>query len=211
MAERSFMSTGFWGKKVGMTQVFLDNKVVPATMVNAANWIVTNIRTKERDGYNALQVGCVKERYMDQTFSPEWLKNMKCYFSLIREVEWSGDVSEVTIGKPVDFFTVLQGGDKVDVSGTSKGRGFAGVVKRYGFGGPPGSHGATMGKRPGSIGHMRSQGRVIKGKKLPGHMGVDWKTVQKLEVIRVEPDAGVVLIKGSAPGNAGSFLYVRKA
>jgi len=204
------MITGFWGKKIGMTQVYKDNKAIPVTVIDASNWVVTNIRKPERDGYMAIQIGCIKDRYVDKTFNNDWIKQPKKYFSLVREVRFDSDMPEVKVGSPVDFYSLLNDGDVVDVSGTSKGRGFAGVVKRHGFGGPPGSHGSKMGNKPGSIGCMRSQGRVFKGKRLPGHMGVDWKMLRKLKVVRVEPDKAVVFVKGSVPGNAGSFLYVRK-
>jgi large subunit ribosomal protein L3 len=211
MAERSFMVTGFWGKKIGMTQVFVNDKMVPVTVIDAANWLITNVRTQERDGYTAIQVGCLRKRYEGKPFSADWLKQLKNYFSLVREVKLEGELPELTLGQPVDFYSLFQGGEKVHVSGTTKGRGFAGCVKRHRFNGPPGSHGSKMGKKPGSISHMRSQGRVIKGKRLPGHMGVDWMMARNLEIVRVEPDAGVLLVKGPVPGNAGSFLYVRKA
>lgn len=205
------MVTGFWGKKIGMTQVFVEDKVVPVTVIDTANWVVTNIRTDDRDGYKAIQVGRLRDRYVGKPFSTEWLKDLKSYFSLVREVLCEKDMPELTVGQPVDFVKLVQGGDMVHVSGTSKGRGFAGCVKRHRFNGPPGSHGSKMGKKPGSISHMRSQGRVIKGKRLPGHMGADWLMLRNLEVVRVEPEAGIVLVKGSVPGNSGSFLYVRKA
>jgi len=120
-------------------------------------------------------------------------------------------VGDITVGKPADFYTVLQPGNIVDVVGVTKGCGFAGVVKRHGFAGPPGSHGSTMGRRPGSIGFMRSQGRVIKGKRLPGHMGVQKRVARGLNVVRVEPEKRIILVKGSVPGKAGTLLFVRKA
>lgn len=205
------MITGFWGKKIGMTQVFVEGKVVPVTVIDAGNWFVTNIRTKERDGYNAVQIGCVRSRYVGEPFAAEWLKNLKKYFGLIREIKIEGEMPELNIGQPADAYTSFQQGDKVDVSGTTKGCGFAGVVRRHRFNGPPGSHGSTMGNRPGSMSFMRSQGRVIKGKRLPGHMGVAWRMARNLVVVRVEPETGVMLVKGAVPGKAGSFLRVLKA
>lgn len=205
------MVTGFWGKKIGMTQVFVEGKVIPVTVIDAGNWFITNIRTKDRDGYNAIQVGCLKDRYVGESFSSEWLKDLKKYFSLVREVKIEGDMPELTLGQPADAFTSFQQGDKVDVSGMTKGCGFAGVVRRHRFAGPPGSHGSTMGNRPGSLSFMRRQGRVIKGKRMPGHMGDVWRMMRNLKVVKVEPETGVMLVKGAVPGKAGSFLRVLKA
>jgi large subunit ribosomal protein L3 len=205
------MITGFWGKKIGMTQVFVEGKMIPVTVIDAGNWFITNIRTKERDGYNAIQVGYVRSKYAGLPFSTEWLKNLKQYFGLVREVKIEGDMPELTIGQTADVYTSFQQGDKVDVSGTTKGCGFAGVVKRHHFAGPRGSHGSKMGNRPGSLSFMRRQGKVIKGKRMPGHMGADWCMMRNLEVVRIEPEARVMLVKGAVPGKAGSFLRVLKA
>lgn len=205
------MVTGFWGKKIGMTQVFLDEKVVPVTVIDANNWLVTNIRTKERDGYNAIQMGCLRNKFVGTPFTSEMIKSLTKFFGLIKEVKIEGDMPEFVIGQPVDILSIIAQGDKVDVSGTTKGRGFQGVVKRHRFAGPPGSHGSKMGNRPGSLSFMRRQGRIIKGKRLPGHMGAKWRMMRNLEVVRIEPEAGVVLVKGCVPGHAGSFLRVLKA
>ena len=204
---------GLWGKKVGMTQVFADNKVVPVTVIDTAHWFVTNTRVVEKDGFNAVQVGCVRPRYVEQPFSVDWIKQPKKYFSFIREVKLDKHPSEFAfeVGKQADFFALIQQGDKMDVQGTSIGRGFAGVVKRHGFNGPPGSHGDKMGKAPGSLSFMRSQGRVIKGKKMPGHMGNVNKVIRNLEVIRIKPENNVVLLKGSVPGKTGSLVFLRKS
>jgi len=205
------MVTGFWGKKIGMTQVFVEGKVIPVTLIDAGNWFITNIRTKDRDGYNAIQVGYLKDRYIGESFSVDWLRNLKKYFSFVREVKVEGDMPELSLGQPADAFTFFQQGDKVDVSGMTKGCGFAGVVRRHRFAGPPGSHGSNMGNKPGSLSFMRRQGRIIKGKRMPGHMGDVWRMMRNLQVVRVEPEAGVVLVKGAVPGKAGSFLRVLKA
>ncbi|MEX0849519.1 MAG: 50S ribosomal protein L3 [Candidatus Dependentiae bacterium] len=204
--------TGLWGKKIGMTQVFAENKVVPVTVINTAHWFITNIRTVEKDGYDAVQVGCVRPKYEEQEFSLDWIKQPKKYFSFIREIKLNKDIAlELEVGKPASFLNVIQQGDMVDVHGTSKGRGFAGVVKRHGFAGPPASHGSKMGKRPGSISFMRSQGRVPKGKRMPGHLGDDSKVIRNLEIITIKPNDNVVLLKGSVPGKAGSLIFLQKA
>jgi large subunit ribosomal protein L3 len=115
------------------------------------------------------------------------------------------------IGQALDFRNYVTQGDAIHVTGTSKGRGFQGGVKRHGFGGLPASHGSTMHRRTGSVSHMRSQGRVIKGKRLPGHHGVDQKVMRNLEVVQIEKDAPVILVKGSVPGHSGAFVFITKA
>lgn len=205
--------TGLWGKKIGMTQVFADNKAVPVTVIDVSNWYITNSKTVERDGYNAVQIGCVRPRYQDQELDSDWLKQLKKHFTFVREIKLDKNPSEMAleIGKPAGFLAILQQGDKVDVLGTSKGRGFAGAVKRHGFSGAPASHGAKMGRRPGSLSWMRSQGRVPKGKRLPGHLGNAQKVIRNLEIVTVRPDDNVVLVKGSVPGKTGSLVFLRKA
>lgn len=205
--------TGLWGKKIGMTQVFADNKAVPVTVIDTSNWYITNSKTVERDGYNAVQIGCVRSRYQGQELASDWLKQLKKHFTFVREIKLDKNPVEMAleIGKPAGFLAILQQGDKVDVLGTSKGRGFAGVVKRHGFAGSSASHGAKMGRRPGSLSWMRSQGRVPKGKRLPGHLGNAQKVIRNLEVVTIRPDDNVVLVKGSVPGKTGSLVFIRKA
>ncbi|TET06982.1 50S ribosomal protein L3 [Candidatus Dependentiae bacterium] len=205
------MVIGVWGKKIGMTQIFDNERVIPVTVINLDHWIVTNIKRKDRDGYEAVQVGCLRDKYISQPFSLQWLKNLKKYFSHIREIKDVDIVSDVKIGQPAEFYTLLKLGDSIDISGITKGCGFAGVVKRYGFSGPPGSHGSTMGNRPGSIGSFCSQGKVVKGKRLPGHKGVQKRFIRRLKVVRIEPEMKIMLVKGSVPGKVGSLLFVRKA
>lgn len=204
------MVSGVWGKKVDMTQLFSDNKVIPVTVVDVSNWIVTDIKTVERDGYNAIQIGCLKDRYVGQKPQADWMKKPSTYFSIRREVKIDSIPADMKIGNAADFHTQLSAGSKVDVSGVTRGRGFAGVVKRHGFAGGRASHGSTLGRAPGSLSFMRSQGRVIKGKRLPGHMGVKQRVMQKLDVIEVRNDGPVVMVKGSIPGHAGSLVFLRK-
>jgi len=209
------MIRGLWGKKIGMTQVFTGEAVVPVTVVDVSGWIVTNVRTTDRDGYKAVQVGRIKDRYASKKFDINWLKKPKEYFSFVKEIKLDKEASEIdgvsiAIGKPADFLAILAEGDFVDVFGKSKGCGFAGVVRRYNFAGPPGSHGSTMGKRPGSIGSFCSQGKVIKGKKMPGHMGDRNCAVECLKVVKIDKDADVVLVKGAIPGKSGSLVFLRK-
>lgn len=204
------MTHEFWGKKIGMTQLFVGDKVVPVTAIDVANWVVTQVKTQEHDGYNAVQIGLPRDRYIKQAFSAEWLKKASKYFVLIREVKLS-NVANFTVGQSADFYAQLVEGDKVNVTGTTKGNGYAGVVRRHGFSGGGASHGSTLGKAPGSMSFMRSRGRVIKGKRLPGHMGTLQKVMHGLNVVKIEQDARVLLVKGSVPGKAGSLVFVKKA
>lgn len=207
------MVSGLWGKKIGMTQVFsAENAVVPVTVIDVSGWYVTNIKTKERDGYTAIQVGNVRDRYSQTPFSIEWLKKPAKYFRVLREIRVNAETIESlpAVGEAFDFGSVLQAGLSVDVFGTSTGRGFCGCIKRHGFNGPPGSHGSTMGKRPGGIGFMRSRGRVIKGKRLPGQTGNESCAVKNLQVVKIDSDARIVMLKGAVPGRSGSFVFIRK-
>lgn len=200
---------GLWGKKIGMTQVFSDaQKVIPVTVIDLGNWYITQVKTKENDGYSAVKLGHVKGRYAEQAFSADWLQEPRKYFSAFKEVPLDGEI-ELSVGQPADVAAILVKGDSVDVFGITKGAGFQGVVKRHGFAGGRASHGATFGRFPGGLSFMRSRGRVIKGRRMPGHMGVERRVMKNLEVVKVEPS--VVLVKGSVPGKAGSLVYVRKA
>lgn len=203
------MINGLWGRKIGMTQVFAQDAVVPVTVIDVAHWRVTRIKTVERDGYAALQVGCVRQRYTEEQFSEGWLKQAKKYFSALKEIKLNSD-SDFTIGQLVDSVQILNEGEAIDAFGITKGCGFAGAVRRHGFSGGRASHGSKFGRFPGSLGGFRSQGRVAKGKKLPGHMGVDQRVMKNLKVVRTNPEAHVILIKGSVPGKAGSLVFLRK-
>lgn len=205
------MVAGLWGRKVGMTQVFSQGKVIPVTVIDAANWFVTQIKSVERDGYNAVQLGLLRDRYVQQEFSADWLKALSKYFMMVREIPVDTLPEGLQVGSRADFYSTFAQGDRVDAFGNTKGCGFAGVIRRHGFNGPRASHGDTMGRRPGSMGYMRSQGRVIKGKKLPGHMGVEQQAVKNLTVVTVDQDARLILVKGSVPGKPGTLIFVRKA
>lgn len=204
------MISGLWGKKIGMTQVFADNgKVVPVTVIDVAHWIVTQIKTKERDGYDAVQLGCLKRSFEGKEFTPSWLQDTQHYFSVLKEVHIAA-THDMQVGKSADIDSLLAKGDSVNVFGVTIGRGFQGGVKRHGFKGGPASHGDNLGRKPGSIGYMRSRGRVIKGWRMAGHMGTDRRVMKNLEIIRIEADAHVVLVKGSVPGKSGSLVYMQK-
>ena len=204
------MINGIWGRKIGMTQIFSDNKVVPVTVVDTSNWLITQIKTEANDGYNALQIGCLRKRFQGQTFQPDWLGMRKKHFLHVREVRVSSLSEEFVAGTIININEVLKENDRVDVSGVTKGAGFQGVVKRHGFTGARASHGAGFGRHPGSIGFMRARGKVIKGKKLPGHMGARNRTAKNLTVVQVRAEDNLVLVKGSTAGKPGSVVFLRR-
>lgn len=197
------------GKKVGMTQVFTETGVaVPVTVIELGPNFVTQLKTLERDGYSAVQVGFSETKRLNM---PEkgHLKGLPPLKHL-REVR-SENGDELTVGQQIDA-SIFAKGDKVDIIGTSKGKGFAGVVKRHGFAGGPKTHGQSDRHRaPGSIGASATPGRVFKGMRMAGHMGNERCTIQNLEVVEVYPDRNVMLVKGSVPGAKNQLLVVRKA
>ncbi len=204
------MVGGFYGKKVGMTQLFSENQVIPVTIIDVSSWYVTDIKTQERDGYYAVQLAKVRKRYEGEKFSPLWLKDKKEYFLFVREVPMTVAPVGVKVGAAADFFKHFIVGEKVNVSGVTKGCGFAGVMRKHNYAGGRASHGSMMGRRPGSIGSLTKSGHVIKGKGLPGHMGVNKRTMQNLEVIQVLAENNAIAVKGCVPGKAGSLVFVSK-
>jgi large subunit ribosomal protein L3 len=199
------------GKKVGMTQIFdKDGNVVPVTVVDVGNWFVTQVKTAEKDGYSSLQLGLPRKRYRGESFSPAWLKSKKDYFLHLKEV--SLDVNDkFDVGQEIKLDQVLlQDGEKVSVTGTSRGLGFQGVVKRHNFKGGPKAHGSKFHRRPGALSSMRTQGEVFKGKRLPGHMGFAQVTVKGLKVVQINKDSGHVLLKGTVPGKKDSLVFINK-
>lgn len=201
------------GKKVGMTQIFdKDRRVVPVTVLHFTDWYVLQLKIVEKDGYSALQLGRLKDKYRDKAFSVGWLSKKKNFFSILREVLIdSKDRKDFKVGQKLDLNNIdLAEGDFVDVAGKTVGRGFQGVVKRWNFSGGPKSHGSNFHRVPGSIGNMCSQGNVIKGKKLPGHYGAERVKVKGLQVIRINKDLGSLYIKGAVPGKKDALLALFK-
>ena len=201
------MTIGLLGKKIGMTQVFLeDGRVEAVTAVEAGPCMVTQVRTKANDGYEAVQLGFGEVRRITKAMEGHLRPTGK--FRHLRELPVR-DIGEVQLGQRVDA-SILQPGDLVDVTGTSKGRGFAGGVRRHGFHGGPKTHGQSDRHRaPGSIGAGTTPGRVLKGKKMAGHMGNSRTTVQGLEIIQVDPERNLLLIKGAVPGARNGLLIIR--
>jgi large subunit ribosomal protein L3 len=204
---------GLWGKKVGMTQIFQGDKVVPVTVVDVAHWFVIAVKTVKKDDYDAIQVGCVRLRYKGKTFLREWASDLKKYFQYVREIKIDNNklLNNFTIGQCIDLSSQVDFDNLVDVTGVTKGAGFAGVVRRHNFRGARASHGDTMGKRTGSIGSLTACGKVIKGKKMPGRMGGKQRTMKSVPVVSFDKDANLMLVKGSIPGKSGTLVFVRKA
>ena len=201
------------GEKVGMTQVWdEDNRVVPVTVLRVTPCRVVQVKTPETDGYSAIQVtlGVRDENKLTQPEAGHFRKAGVDAGRKLVELRLD-DVSEFTVGQEIGA-DILEQGDLVDVTAVSRGKGFAGAMKRHGFGGAPASHGAhRVHRKPGSVGQCATPGRVFKGKKLPGRMGNDKVTTLNLQVVKSDPEAEVVLVKGSVPGARGSTVIVRNA
>lgn len=206
---------GLWFKKIGMTQIFQgDGSLIPVTVLETGRWVITQVKKVDTDGYEAIQVGCMREAHQQKEFDASWLADKDTYFSRLCEIPSSEHNENNVVGATIDAGSLYQERDKVTVVGCTIGRGFQGGVKRHDFAGGPGSHGGKLGRKPGSMGFMRSRGRVIKGWRMAGHMGVEQRTVQNILVVRVEVnDANkqcFLFVKGSLPGKSKSYLYVQK-
>ena len=200
------------GKKVGMTQIFDENGVViPVTVIEAGPCTVVQVKTVEKDGYDAVQLGfgAVKEHKVNKPMKGHFSKGNVTPAKHLREFRVE-DTAAVKVGEEVKADIFAQG-DLVDIQGTTKGKGFQGVIKRHGQSRGPMGHGSMYHRRPGSMGPTSTPGRVFKGKKLPGHMGVETVTIQNLEVVKVDLDKNAILVKGSIPGNKGSIVKIRSA
>ena len=206
------MKKAIIGRKVGMTQIF-DEKgnVIPVTVIEAGPCSVIQVKTVETDGYDAVQLGfgTVKEKKLNKPEKGHFTKVKVTPVKHLREFRLS-DVSNVKVGDEIkaDVFTA---GETVDIQGTTKGKGFQGVIKRHGQSRGPMGHGSMYHRRPGSTGSTSTPGRVFKGKKLPGHMGNVTVTIQNLKVVRVDLDKNCILVKGSVPGNKGAILKIKDA
>jgi large subunit ribosomal protein L3 len=200
------------GKKLGMTQVWSeDDRLIPVTVIEAGPCVVSQVKTKDSDGYDAVQIayGAIRS---DKVTKPQ-----KGHFDKagveprrhVREVRLD-DTSELKTGDEVTV-EMFEVGSKVHVSGTSKGKGFAGVIKRHGFHGGRGSHGSHFHRSPGAIGQAATPSRVFKGKKMPGRMGGEAVTVRNLEVVQVDAEQNLLLVKGAVPGGKNAILTIRVA
>jgi large subunit ribosomal protein L3 len=206
---------GILGKKVGMTQIFDDRgEVIPVTVIEAGPCFVAQIKTVERDGYTAVQLGFEegKPKRLTQPQLKHLQKSNLPALRYLREIRMAPeDLADLEEGQKLTV-ALFEPGEYVDVSGISKGRGFAGVVKRHGFSGGPKTHGQSDRHRaPGSIGACTTPGRVFKGKRMPGRMGGDRVTVQNLEVVMVDPERNLLAIKGAVPGTKNGLVEIREA
>jgi large subunit ribosomal protein L3 len=204
---------GILGKKMGMTQIFDERgEVVPVTVIEAGPCFVTQVKTPERDGYAAVQLGFeeVKLKRLTRPQMGHLSRNQLPPLRYLREI-WVSDVGQYEEGQKIRV-SIFDVGDRVDVTGISKGRGFAGVVKRYGFRGGPKTHGQSDRQRaPGSIGAGTTPGRVYKGMRMPGRMGNARVTVQNLQVVLVDPERNLLAVKGAVPGARNGLLVVEEA
>jgi large subunit ribosomal protein L3 len=209
--ERS--AKGLLGTKLGMTQLWDENnRIVPVTVIDARTNVVTQVRTPEVDGYNAVQVGFgeIEGRKVNKPQSGHFDKAGTTPRRHVVEIR-TANAADYSVGQEIGADT-FAAGEEIDVTGTSKGKGFAGVMKRHGFAGVGASHGAHRNHRkPGSIGACATPGRVFKGVRMAGRMGRDTVTVQNLTVHAVDADKGLILIKGAIPGPKGSLVVLRSA
>ena len=206
------MAKAILGRKLGMTQIFTEEgRVIPVTVVESGNNFVLQNKTDETDGYNAVQIGFgdVKEKNVTKPLKGQFEKAGVKAVRFIREMRLSAP-SEYNVGDTIGV-DIFAAGDLVDVVGTSKGKGFAGGIKRHNFARGPMGHGSKSHREPGSTGAMISGpgGRVLKGKKLPGRMGGERVTVQRLTIVRVDSDRNLILIKGAIPGPKKGFVVIK--
>lgn len=205
------MINGLIGKKLGMSQVFGEGgKAIPVTVVEAGPCVVVQRKTTARDGYEAVQVGFQEERKKRRVTKPARGLFQKAGATPTRHLrEFAPTGGDLQPGQAVTV-EIFQPGERVDVTGISKGKGFQGVMKRLGYRGGPGSHGSMFHRAPGSIGASAYPSRVWKGKGLPGQMGSERVTVKGLEVVEVRKEQNLLLLKGAAPGAPGGLLLIRK-
>jgi len=203
---------GLIGKKIGMTRIFTeDGLAIPVTVVEAGPCPVVQVKTEETDGYRAVQLGFGAQkatRAAKAEVGHAQKANLEAAPAILREfAPAEGEDYEPGQALTVDLF---QAGDEVKVTGTSKGRGFQGAMKRHGFTGRPGSHGHPKARNPGSLGPGTDPSRVIKGKKLPGQMGNVRKTIRNIEVVKVDPERNLLFLKGGVPGSRNSYVFITK-
>jgi large subunit ribosomal protein L3 len=203
---------GIIGRKVGMTQVYAeDGRALPVTVIEAGPCVVVQRKSPDKDGYSAVQLGLVESRKLKRVSKP-----MKGHFDkaglppcrVLREFRVQ-DAAEVKVGDKVSV-GIFAPGDTVHVTGVSKGKGFQGVIKRHNFAGGAATHGSMFHRAPGSIGASAFPSRVLKGMRAPGHMGLDRVTVRNLQVVRVDAERNLLVVRGSVPGAGDGYLVIRK-
>ncbi|HEU4671481.1 MAG TPA: 50S ribosomal protein L3 [Candidatus Limnocylindrales bacterium] len=204
------MSIGLIGRKVGMTSVFQDDgTMVPVSVVAIEPNTVTRLRTAERDGYTAVQLGIEPSRRLTKPEAGQLAGDLP-KVATIREFRVDA-LDGYELGQTINVADVFAPGELVDVTGVSKGKGFAGTVKRHHFKRGPKTHGSDNYRKPGSIGPGTTPGRVYKGLRMAGHMGAERTTVKKLRIVRTDAERNLLLVKGALPGGRGALLLIRKA
>jgi large subunit ribosomal protein L3 len=206
------MVTTILGRKLGMTQVWSDDdKLVPVTVIEAGPCVVTQVKTEKKDGYRAIQIGFgdIEERKVNKPMAGHFDKagvDAKRFLAEVRLDE--GDEFKAGSAITVEAFADAK---SVHVSGVSKGKGFAGAMKRHNFSGGPGGHGSHSHRQPGSVGQCATPSRIFRGKKMAGHMGTDTVTVRNLDVVKIDAEQNLLLVKGAVPGAKGALLTIRVA
>ncbi len=205
------MKKGLIGRKLGMTQIFSEEgAAIPITVIEVEPSVIVQKKTVATDGYDAIQLGYgrISQKNVTKARQGHFRKTDKGFFRILREIRTSVENKETGQELKVDTFNA---GEYVDVVGMTVGKGFAGVIKRHGFSGGRATHGSMFHRAPGSIGASAEPSRVFKGKKLPGHMGNERKTIQNLLVFGVRPDRNLILIKGSVPGCKNGFVIIQQS
>ncbi|MFV0497074.1 MAG: 50S ribosomal protein L3 [Candidatus Fimivivens sp.] len=207
------MQKAIIGKKLGMTQLFDENgSFIPVTVIEAGPCVVVQKKTTENDGYASVQIGFgeVSDKHVNKPMKGHFVKSDVAAKRTLREFKLAG-ATEMNVGDIIkaDVFAI---GDKVDISGTSKGKGFAGTIKRYGNHSLKATHGTgPVGRHAGSMGANSSPSRIFKGKKMPGHMGTDKVTIQNLDVVKVDAENNLIALRGAIPGPKGGYVYITDA
>lgn len=206
------MCKGLIGKKLGMTGVFTpEGDYIPITVIQLGPCVVTQIKTQATDGYNALQLG-FGDKKLSRTNKPlkgHFVKSGGNCFKVLKEFA-ADDPSQYSPGQTIAITDVFKIGEKVDVAGTTKGRGFTGVIKRHGFHGGKDTHGCMSHRVPGSIGASAWPSRVVKGKRMPGHYGNERQTTRNMLIVDVRPEDNIVMLKGAIPGHTSGVVEIRK-
>ena len=205
------MHKGLLGRKLGMSSLFSsEGRQVPVTVLEVGPCVVTQVKTEATDGYDALQVGFLEKgaNRVNKPLQGHLRKSGAQACAFLREISVD-DPSEYTLGQTLTV-EMFQVGERVDISGISKGRGFSGVVKRWGFRGGRGTHGSMFHRAPGSVGCSATPSKIIKGRKMPGHYGNQRVTVRRLEIVDIRPDQHLMIVKGAVPGARSGLVEVKK-
>jgi large subunit ribosomal protein L3 len=210
--EVDLMKKMIIGRKIGMTQVFAeDGAAIPVTAIEVEPSVITQKKTVEKDGYDAIQLGYgrIKQNKATKPLQGHFAKADKGCFRILKEMRCD-QIQEYELGQEITL-DIFETGEMVDITGTTKGKGFAGVIKRHGFRGGRSSHGSMFHRAPGSIGASAYPSRVFKGKKLPGHMGYKQKTVKNLMIWSLRPERSLILIRGAVPGARNGYLFIKQS